>query len=60
MELRDSTILVPKRLKKPQYIHKHDKVCLSSEAVQHVYQAVQNNQPVVPIHIKAKCNIDSH
>ena len=60
MELRNSTTLVPKRFKKPQYTHKHDKVCLSPEAAQHVYQAVQNNQPVTHMHIKTKCDIDLH
>ena len=35
-------------------------MCLFSEAAQHANQAVQNKQPVVPMHIKAQHDIDSH
>ena len=49
MGLKDSTTLVPKSLKGPQYVHRHEKFCLYPEAAQHVYQVIENNHPVVPI-----------
>ena len=49
MGLSDSTTLVPKSLKRPQYVYRHEEFCLSPEAAQHLYKAVQNNQPIAPI-----------
>ena len=51
--------MVPKSSKRPQYVHRHEEFCLSPEAAQHVYQAVQNDQPATPIQIKAEHAIDS-
>ena len=49
MELMDSTTFFPKSLKRPQYVHSYEEFCLFQEAAQHVYKAVQNIQPGVPI-----------
>ena len=51
MELSPNTTLAPTKFRKPQYIHDHDKLCLSKEAAQHVYHAVWNNEPVTPLYI---------
>ena len=32
-------------------IHNHEKLCLSKDVAQHVYNAVQNNEPVTPLYI---------
>ena len=51
LEISPSTTLAPSKFRKPQHIHNHDKLCLSKEAAQHVYHAVQNNGPVTPLYI---------
>ena len=58
MGLRASNTLVPESSKRPQYVCRHEELCLSPEAAQHVYKAAQNNQPVTSILIEAEHAID--
>ena len=59
MGLRDSTTLVPKSLKRPHYVHRHEEFCLFPEDAHHVYKAVQNDQPVAPIQLEVEHAVDS-
>ena len=38
--------------KKPVYVPNHQSVCIPKEAAQHVYEAVKQNTPVTPFHVK--------
>ena len=51
MELSPSATLAPIIFRKPQHIHDHDKLCLSKEATQHIYHAVQNSEFVTSLYI---------
>ena len=51
LHLSPSTTLAPTKFRKPQHIHEHNKLCLSKEAAQHFYHAVQINEPITPFYI---------
>ena len=52
--LGSSTPSTPSDFQTPQYIPNHDKICLTREEAEYVYQSVKNGTQVKPVHISRK------
>ena len=53
-ELGCSTPSTPSDYQTPQYIPNHEKICLTKEEAEYVYQSVKNGIQVKPVHIDRK------
>ena len=53
-ELGPSTPSTPSDYQTPQYIPNHEKICLTKEQAEYVYQSVKNGTQVKPVHISGK------
>ena len=49
-----STPSTPLRCPTPQYVPNYEKICLTKEETEYVYNAVLNGKPVNPVHINTK------
>ena len=50
-ELGPSTPSTPFNFQTPQYVPDHEKICLTREEAEYVYQSVKNGTQVKPVHI---------
>ena len=53
-ELGPSTPSTPSDYQTPQYVLNHEKLCLTRDEAEYVYEAVKNGTQVNPVHISRK------